>query len=77
VNELFLKKICGMDEAAFTAHWEKLNGGDSTKPMPIWIEDNSWLVRYIDRNPGAIGFADPNQTGSLHVVLIDGKEQLE
>jgi tetratricopeptide (TPR) repeat protein len=70
LNEFFLLKICGMDEAAFNAYWEKRG---NVKIMPMFMERDEWIIRYIEGNPGAIGFMDSGKTGSLHVVTLNGK----
>jgi len=70
LNDFFLMKICGMDEAAFNAYWEKRG---NVKIMPMFVEHDEWVIRYIEGNPGAIGFMDSGKTGSLHVVTLDGK----
>ena len=70
LNDFFLTKICGMDEAAFNSYWEKRG---AVKIMPMFMEHDEWMTRYIEGSPGAIGFMDSGKTGSLHVVTLNGK----
>jgi hypothetical protein len=70
LNDFFLMKICGMDEAAFNAYWEKR--GD-VKIVPMFVEHDEWIIRYIEGNPGAIGYMDSGKTGALHVITLNGK----
>lgn len=72
LNDFFLLKICGMDETAFNSYWEKHSG--TAKITPMFIEQDEWIVRYIERSPGAIGFMDSGKTASLHVLTLDGKD---
>jgi tetratricopeptide (TPR) repeat protein len=70
LNDFFLMKICGMDEAAFNAYWEKRG---NVKILPMFVEHDEWIIRYIEGNPGAIGFMDSGKTGPLHVITLNGK----
>jgi tetratricopeptide (TPR) repeat protein len=70
LNDFFLMKITGMDEAAFNAYWEKRG---TVKIMPMFMEHDEWIIRYIEGSPGAIGFMDSQKAASLHVVSVNGK----
>jgi hypothetical protein len=70
LNDFFLMKICGMDEVAFNSYWEKRG---TVKIMPMFMEHDEWIIRYIGGSPGAIGFMDSGKTSSLHVVTLNGK----
>jgi tetratricopeptide (TPR) repeat protein len=70
LNDFFLTKICGMDEAGFNAYWEKRG---AVKIMPMFMEHDEWIIRYLEGSPGAIGFMDSGKTAALHVVTLNGK----
>ena len=70
LNEFFLNKICGIDEKAFNAHWESRK---EAKVIPMFVDQDDWVIRYIRRSRGAIGFSDPQHTGELRVLKLDGK----
>ncbi len=70
LNDFFLMKITGMDEAAFNTYWEKRG---NVKITPMFVEHDEWIIRYIQGNPGAIGFMDSEKTAGLHVLTLNGK----
>jgi hypothetical protein len=71
LNEFFLSKICGMDEQSFNSYWEARRG--TAKVMPMFVDQDEWMVRYVVRSPGAIGFVDARKTGELRVIKLNGK----
>lgn len=70
LNDFFLMKICGMDEAQYNSYWEKRG---TVKIMPMFMEHDEWIIRYIEGSPGAIGFMDSGKTGALNVLTLNGK----
>jgi hypothetical protein len=71
LNEFFLNKICGMDEQAFNGYWE--SRGSSAKILPMFVDQDDWMIQYIRRSVGAIGFADSRKTSEIRVLKLDGK----
>ncbi|HSE41670.1 MAG TPA: substrate-binding domain-containing protein [Acidobacteriota bacterium] len=71
LNDFFLTKICGMDETVFNSYWESRSA--SSKVTPMFVDQDDWVTRYIERSVGAIGFIDARKAGSLRVIKLDGK----
>jgi tetratricopeptide (TPR) repeat protein len=71
LNDFFLNKICGMDEKAFTTYWESRSGAKTT---PMFVDQDDWVLRYLERSPGAIGFMGVDKSGPLRVLKLNGKD---
>ena len=71
-RELILKKVLGMNESAFKAHWRRKLFRAEAVSEPMSVSSNSLALEYLDTNPGAITFlAGKNLRPDSKVVMIE------